>query len=291
MIGTTANLCVIVYFLVSRYGKQRTSSDKLTLNLAISDFIALATYLPWRTHLVISREATEYAPIYTSLFVVAIFETGNAIICIALDRFTAVIWPLRYKILMTSRVSSTFIAISWISAILLGILHGVSYKFDRRLHDDYYELFLCAISFAQLVVLSVIYGVLLRKAREQARTISNMHGEFRPGFLFLRKSIFTTFTVVCLFYITFLPYCIYRVYSTLDESLSDYDKHTAWRWLTPFCFLNSCCNPFVYFFGIERHRNMFTKCFQAWFKCLSSKKTCTTSKLVTAGSNYIEDQV
>ena len=288
LIGTTANICVIIYFLVFRHSAQRTASDKLTLNLAISDFFALTTYLPWRTYLLILRESTEHKNIYASLFVVCIFATGNAILVIALDRLTAVVWPLRYKTLITSNVSSTFIAISWISAIVFGVVHGFSYKV--HLHDPEYELFLCSMSFVQLALLSVIYGILLRTARKQRRYISNMRGSLQAGFFLVRKSILTSFTIMILFYATFLPYSIYRVYSTIEENLTDHEKNTAWRWLTAFTFINSCCNPFVYFFGMRRHRTMLTKYFQAWFGSYRKRKHGYSPKVVN-NSNDMEDQV
>ena len=84
--------------------------------------------------------------------------------------------------------------------------------------------------------------------------------------VFLRKSVFTAFTIMSLFYITFLPYCIYRVYSRLDKSLTEKDKHAAWRWFTAFSFVNSCCNPFVYIFGIEKHRTNFKSFIRSFFK-------------------------
>ena len=265
VIGGVVNLCVIAYFLFFYRRKQRTASDKLTLSLAISDFVALATYLPWRTHVLILRRGTENAYIYTSLYVLGIFATGNAIICIALDRFTAAVWPLRYKVLITSRVTTIAIGISWFEAVLLAVLHGFLYKHtDDCLHDDY-ELFLTSLSFAQLLILTAIYSVLLRIARKHMKNTSNLQERHRRT-LFLRKSIFTAFTIMCLFYITFLPYCIYRVYSRLDKRLTDKEKHAAWRWLTAFSFVNSCCNPFVYIFGIEQHRINFTNFFRTVFK-------------------------
>ena len=265
VIGGTVNLCVIAYFLFFYHRKQRTASDKLTLNLAISDFIALTTYLPWRTYVLILQRGTENAYIYTSLYVLGIFATGNAIICIALDRFTATVWPLKYKVLITSRVTTTAIGISWFEAILLAVLHGFLYKHtDDYLHDDY-ELFLASLSFAQLLILTAIYSVLLRIARKHMKNRSNLQ-ERRKPMVFLRKSVFTAFTIMCLFYVTFLPYCIYRVYSRLDKSLTVKDKHAAWRWLTAFAFVNSCCNPFVYIFGIEKHRTNFKSFFRSFFK-------------------------
>jgi hypothetical protein len=76
-VGTTANLCVIIYFLVSRQRKRIIASDKMILNLAISDFIALTTYLPWRTHHLMLRERSEHTRVYASLFVVCILSCCN----------------------------------------------------------------------------------------------------------------------------------------------------------------------------------------------------------------------
>ena len=269
-IGTTANLLVIIYFLLRRNYKDRCASDKLTFNLAISDLVALTTYLPWRTHLLLLRKGTEDYKIYASLYVVCIFATANAIITIALDRFAAIMWPLRYKVLITKRVSSTFIAASWMSALLLGVLHRITYEID--IHDQY-ELLLCAISFSQIVVLSLVYTFLLIQSRKHTRNISKIGGKHQTGRLLLRKSVITTFIIVCLFYITFLPYVIYRVYSTLNSDLTVDEKHAAWRWLTAFSFVNSCCNPFVYFFGLERHMRRFRRCFMTMFNRRSSGET------------------
>ena len=286
-VGTTANLCVIIYFLVSRQCKRIIASDKMILNLAISDFIALTTYLPWRTHLLILRDATEYMYIHASLFVVCIFSTGNAITCIAIDRFIAVIWPLRYNILITSNVSWTFIAISWIAAIVLGIIRGISFTLDK---NDAYEVFLSAISFAQLVVLSVIYGVLLKTARKQTRNISKLSGRSQVRFFFLRKSVRTTFTIMCLFYATYLPSCILRVYSAVNKSLPDNEKFVVWSWLNGFTFINSCCNPFLYFFGMENQRVEFVKSFQTWISKYSNDED-GCSRQPNNNSNEMEDKV
>ena len=170
---------------------------------------------------------------------------------------------------MTARMCWTFIATSWTFAIIFGIVHGLSYTVD--LHDEY-ELYLCAIPLAQLVVISGIYGVILKTSLRHWRNIVNMKRQLKEKYLFLTKSVYTTLAIVCLFYITFFPNVIYRIYSNLDESLPEYDKHAAWRWLTAFTFLNSVCNPFVYFFGIERYRKRFTKSAKSEINRRSKKK-------------------
>jgi hypothetical protein len=287
LVGTTANLCVIIYFLVSRQRKRITASDKMILNLAISDFIALTTYLPWRTHHLMSRERSEHIRVYASLLVVCIFSTGNAILCIAFDRFTAVVWPLRYKILITPKVSSTFIAVSWISAIVLGIMHGFSYTLDK--HEEY-ELFFASISFAQLVILSCSYGVLFKIARRQRKSIYYLSRRSQAKFTFIRKSIRTSFIIMCMFYATYIPTCILRVYSAEIKSLTDNEKFVVWGWLSAFTFINSCCNPFLYFFGKENQRVEFVKSFQTWISKYSNDED-GCSRQPNNNSNEMEDKV
>jgi hypothetical protein len=250
VIGFIANVVVLIYFLLTRKSAKSTA-DKLILNLAIADCISLSTYVPWRSYLLIEQAVTKHSKIYTSLFVVCIFSTGNAILLIGLDRFVAVVWPLRYKTIITFKLFWASIITAWLSAILLGVGHMLS--LDFHIHSQY-ELFLCALSFLQLVILSAIYIVLLQKARIQTRNISRKHQSFTKKKDFkLSKTIRATFIIVCLFYATFVPYAVYRVVSTADKDLSKDEKRKTWRWVTAFTFLNSCLDPLVYFFAMKRH--------------------------------------
>jgi hypothetical protein len=254
VVGCITNAIVLLYFLLTRRSP-KTTADKLILNLTIADFIALSTYVPWRSYILIGRVVTKLSRIYTSLFVTCIFSTGNAILLIGLDRFIAVVWPLRYKVLITCKLFWIAIIAAWLSAILLGVGHGFSYSLG--IHNEY-ELFLCALSFSQLIVLSAIYAILLRTARVQTRNISRRLQSFATKQDYsLRKTIRTTFIIVCLFYAAFFPYAVYRVVSTADKSLSNDEKRKTWRWLTAFTFLNSCFDPLVYFFGMKRYRASF----------------------------------
>ena len=257
VVGCITITIVLLYFFLTRRSLKATA-DKLILNLFIADFVALATYVPWRSYLLFLRTKTKDSEIYTSLFVVCIFSTGNAVLLIGFDRFVAVVWPLRYKVLVTSKVLRTAVIVSWLTAILLGVGHGISYDID--IHAEY-ELLLCALSFSQLIILSVIYAVILRTARVQTREIARRHGSFtettsNQGYS-LSKTIRTTFLIVCLFYAVFLPYAVYRVVSTADKSLSRDEKRVTWRWLNAFTFLNSCFDPLIYFFGMKKYRSSF----------------------------------
>ena len=252
VVGCITNGIILLYFLLAKRSL-KTTADKLILNLTIADFVSLATYVPWRSYLLLLRASTNNSNIYTSLFVMCIFSTENAVLLIGIDRFVAVVWPLRYNVIISCKVFWIAIVASWFSAILLAIGHGLSLEY--KCHTEY-ELFLSALSFFELIILSVIYAILLRIARNQKRRISR-----RPGSLAskqeysLKKTVRTTLTIVCFFYIALIPNLVYRVISAADSSLSKRERIVTWRWLIAFTFLNSCFDPVVYFFGMKKYRN------------------------------------
>ena len=254
VVGSIAN-AIALFFLWSKRYEYKTSSDKLMFNMALADFVALTTYVPWRAYLLNLRDVTGNARYYTSLFVVCIFCTGNAVLLIAFERFVAVMFPMRCKMLITDNVILFSVATSWITAFLLGVGHGLSLKLKIHLE---YELFLCALSIGQLLVIFVIYTTIFRSASKQAQKIFNQVKYYETTgriHLYIWKRVLTTFCVVSLFYGTFIPYSVYRIVSTVDESLSKREKRITWRWIIAFTFLNSTINPFIYFIWLKRYRS------------------------------------
>ena len=255
VLGCIANGIVLLYFLLARRSLN-TTADKLVLNLSIADFVSLATYVPWRSYLLYVQTVTKNSKIYTSLFVMCVFCTENAVLLIGFDRLIAAVFPLRYNAIISCNVLWIAVISSWFSAILLAIGHGLSleYGFHRE-----YELFLCALSCLELIILSVIYAILLRIVRNQKRGLSRrtLQSLASKQEYSLKKTIRITFAIVCFFYIAYIPSVLYRVISTVDTSLSKHEKVITWRWLTAFTFLNSCFDPVLYFFGMKKYRNAF----------------------------------
>jgi hypothetical protein len=268
--GSIANVFEILFFLRKRH-EHDSVSDKLTLNLAVADLVALTTYLPWRTHLLHIRKTTEDYKYYTSLFVFCIFNTGNAILLIGVDRFVAVTRPLRYHTLVTGKVVWFGVTLSWSAALVLSVGHYLSYK--RVLLDIHkeYEFSLSCLSIGHMIAMSIIYIVILTAAKKQVKAVlslqaSSMNVDSDSSFiLHFRKSVYTTFCIVCLFYATFLPYSVYRIITHFDDTISKTSKRLTWRWLMSFTFLNSCLNPYIYFVGMRK--------FRSGLKCIFSSFT------------------
>jgi hypothetical protein len=267
--GSIANIFEIVFFLRKRH-EHHSASDKLTLNLAVADFVALTTYLPWRTHLLHIRRTTEDYKYYTSLFVFCIFNTGNAILLIGIDRFIAVTRPLRYHALVTSKLVRLGVTLSWCTALALCIGHKLSYgTVIRWIKHKEYEFTLSLISIFQMILMSIIYTVILRTARTQVKNVSSQLSHLNSesskstkssaSILHIWKTACTTFCIVCLFYATFMPYSVYRIITHFDHTISKTSKRITWRWLMSFTFLNSCLNPYIYFIGMKKFRSAFKR--------------------------------
>ena len=260
ILGSAANMFEILFFLKNRH-VYKSVSDKLTLNLAIADFVALTTYLPWRTYLLHIRRTTRNYKYYTSLFVFCIFTTGNAIVLVGIDRFMAITRPLRYRVLVAGKVFWLGVTLAWGIALALGIGHYLSYKkVWLNIHKDY-EFFLSCLSIGHMTAMSIVYTIIIRAVRQNVKSVAFIETSFMEEnphsslIFYYKKSVYITFSIVCLFYVTFLPYSVYRIITHFDDTITKTSKRVTWRWLMSFTFLNSCLNPYIYLIRMQKFRS------------------------------------
>ena len=260
--GSAANVFEIFLLLKNRH-VYKSVSDKLTLNLAIADFVALTTYLPWRTYLLHIRRTTRNYKYYTSLFVFCIFTTGNAIVLIGIDRFIAIIRPLRYRVLVGSKAFWLGVTLAWGTALALGVGHYLSYKnVWLNIHNDY-EFFLSCLSIGHMTAMAIVYIVIIKAVRKNVKSVLFIKTSFMDKnpksslIFYYKKSVYVTLSIVCLFYATFLPYAVYRIITHFDDTITNTSKRVTWRWLMSFTFLNSCLNPYIYFIRMKKFRSRF----------------------------------
>ncbi|XP_028405791.1 alpha-1A adrenergic receptor-like [Dendronephthya gigantea] len=253
VIGSTANFLVIILFATTTE-LRRKNSDLLILHLSVADFISLSTFLPWNIYLTnIGRG--EYSEYYTSLNTFCLFLSGTAVLTVAVDKFVAVIYPLRYPTLITRARTLLMILGSWLVATALVIAHFFDYLSAGE-HHHILDKSLSALVLAKMLFVAVMYAVVFKAVRNQlsARNGRKVHVQNSSQITSKRekaervflKSALNTFIVVCLFYATYLPYAILQMMSVTD--------FVAWRRLFSFIYINACINPFIYFFRMRRFR-------------------------------------
>ena len=270
IIGSLANGAVILTFLVVRELRRRPS-DTLILNLAVADFVSLVTYLPLHTF-IISEGRVGYGLVYflyESLNSMGTYSSGNAIFSIAVDKFLAVVFPLRYKTLITQNVVCLFIALSWIVAVLFGIVNFLSYTVSF-----YFQFLVLWITYSLLLLLAttILYCAIFsysvrqrRKILEQRRNIPNKRG---LRYRLLLKITLNSFVLVCLFHGTFLPMVAYITHFSLVVKNQNGAQLTERIWIYSFLFLNACINPFIYTCSTKTFKEAFRR--RIWPKIVAS---------------------
>ena len=275
IIGTLANGVVIVTFLVARELRTRPS-DLLILNLAVADLISLLTFLPLHLYMIKEDNFEENLPylFYESFNTIGSFSSGITIFSIAVDKFLAVAFPLRYKNLITRNIVFVFIAISWIVAVLLGIVNFLSYILN------FYFIFLAlwtTFPLFLLITTTLLYCFIFSYAIKQGRkvlyerNISNEAAGRRTihRYRVVSKMVLNSFVLVCLFHGTFLPMVIYFTHFSLVKKIDNSRQLSERIWIYSFVFLNSCINPIIYTCGTRTFKKAFRR--RIWSKIISNE--------------------
>ena len=263
LIGSIANFVVIVTIFLSRQLRRR-SEDHLILNLAITDFFSLTTLLPWHIHF-LNQPQIDTKEIIACVTLKGLFVTTgtNIIFCLAIDRFVAVVYPLRHPMIINTRFMTV---LSWGTAVLVAVGRYLGLKLELYKHIDAFLV----IHFSLFLVVSVaLYAVVFyytfkqgRKLLNQRRTAAN---ENFSSCLQFKKTL-KTFVLMCLCYATYLPVIVFNIHFSFVLGLDwiqDWFKETIW--MGSFLIFNSCINPFVYAWRTKRFRKEFRK--KIWSRC------------------------
>lgn len=271
IIGSVSNGAVIYTFLVARELRKRPS-DLLILNLAVADFISLVTFLPFHAFVIIKGGVGcgfRYF-LYESLNTMGTYSSGNTIFSIAVDKFLAVVSPLRYKTLITRNVVFLFITFSWTVAVLVGILNFLSFVFSF----NFQFLFLCVshpvlLLLATTVLYCVIFCCTIKQGKRILKQRRNVVNELtgHPTINHYRltlKATLNSLMLVFLFHGTFLPLLVYVTHFSLAKKVSNSNQLTERIWIYSFLFVNACIDPFIYTCGTKTFKKAFRR--NVWSK-------------------------
>lgn len=219
----------------------RSPAILLLCNLALSDLLVGLVIQP----LFIAHSFNLTTRLLTSIWLIMSYSACGISLCtmtaIAVDRFLALHYHLRYSTMVTSFRIKTILTALWLKSV---IFSGI-YFWSVRIFFLYITIFVCLC----LIISVFCYVRIFKIVRHQQKKIQCQHqavnlpqGSTISNLLQLEKSAinsFLFFIVMVLFYTPVSTY-LSLIYATKDGS------HRGWNVAITLVFINSSVNPFLY---------------------------------------------
>lgn len=219
----------------------RSPAILLLCNLALSDLLVGLVIQP----LFIAHSFNLTTRLLTSIWLIMSYSACGISLCtmtaIAVDRFLALHYHLRYSTMVTSFRIKTILTALWLKSV---IFSGI-YFWSVRIFFLYITIFVCLC----LIISVFCYVRIFKIVRHQQKKIQCQHqavnlpqGSTISNLLQLKKSAinsFLFFIVMVLFYTPVSTY-LSLIYATKDGS------HRGWNVAITLVFINSSVNPFLY---------------------------------------------
>ena len=219
----------------------RSPAILLLCNLAVSDLLVGLVIQP----LFIAHSFNLTTRLLTSIWLIMSYSACGISLCtmtaIAVDRFLALHYHLRYSTMVTSFRIKTILTALWLKSF---IFSGI-YFWSVRIFFLYITIFVCLC----LIISVFCYVRIFKIVRHQQKKIQCQHqavnlpqGSTISNLLQLEKSAinsFLFFIVMVLFYTPVSTY-LSLIYATKDGS------HRGWNVAITLVFINSSVNPFLY---------------------------------------------
>lgn len=274
IIGLIGNALVVV--VVAANAQMRSTTNLLIINLAVADLLFIVFCVPFT--------ATDYVLTYWPfgdvwckivqyLIVVTAYASVYTLVLMSLDRFLAVVHPIRSMSVRTERHAIIAIGITWVVIVTTSVpvyySHGEKhYMFSSDEHivciflNEEYQWAGFQISFfvtSYVLPLALICGLYLCMLLRLWRGVApggRVSAESRRG---KRRVTRMVVVVVATFAICWFPIQIILVLKSLDR----YEITTFGVMIQiishVLAYMNSCVNPILYAYLSENFRKAFRK--------------------------------
>ena len=220
----------------------RSPAILLLCNLAVSDLLVGLVIQPLFIVSVFHSTSLLLTGIWFILSNSACGISLCTLTAIAVDRFLALHYHLRYSTIVTSFRINTFLTAQWLTNL---IFSGTVFFWSLRIFSLYLTIFVCLC----LIISVFCYVRIFKIVRHQQKKIQCQHqavnlpqGSTISNLLQFKKSAinsFLFFIVMVLFYIPASTYfSLFFVTKTPWQS--------GWRVATTLVYINSSVNPFLY---------------------------------------------
>ena len=266
----------VVVFVILKSPAMKSPMDYLLLNLAVADLLVGVAMSPR----LLLKDVFSPPRGTAGDVVCKIVTSGNvgwlgaissifALVLIAIERYYAIVKPLRIRRRLTTRRLRTVIPITWAAAAVFCSAYFITTEFDEDLAKctrtwpaawvlpAYDVLWLVAVGVLPTTLMAALYakvGYTLWSDKNQAGDVT-LQAIKRHR----KKVTITMLTLSIAYAVCWLPELILHVVSnavTGGEFLVDHWAHTV---TTSLAVFNSSVNPIVYVFRVERFKREFRK--------------------------------
>ena len=250
VVGSCANLLIIISFFVFNWARQPT--EILLVSLSLADFLVCSVYQPLSVLRFIKHGVSQ---VYISFFGYSLMTASmNGLLAVNFDRFVAIYFPYKNINLATEKNTTRLILISWVISFSTGVL------VISNIHGFLTIVYL--YSTLTIALVPIIYGVIYREARKQARRIISQSLPSAQNHFPNRSNVMDKATrgiglVLVTTLMCWLPMILFP--ALLLALKTDEEIHSAISWCLTAACVNSCINPFIYFYKFSKFRRNVRK--------------------------------
>ena len=294
---------IVILIIVHKRGELRNTINYFMVNMAVSDFVYPLTILPIKLTEIASSSRQWYVAgtaglifckIKSYLLHVSFNVSLQSLIWIALDRFVAVIFPMKAH-LISSRVRVIAISSTWIVAMAINSVGLYTFGLAKINNETVCIYFNnnTAVSFVYrgkghiyvfhivpLIIMAILYCALAAILRRQdnvlRRTTVHQKDERK------RRAIKMSLCVMAAFFTCTIPITLENILKEYEIPLSCTFYKTFWFISYFMFFLSSTSNIIICFLFIESYRRGLKEIFNS-----CGRKPTTTEKRETDGQDGI----
>ncbi|EDO44324.1 predicted protein [Nematostella vectensis] len=249
VVGTVSNLVVLVSFFAYTHSCQREATAMFLISLLFADLFVCAVYVPFYTsHLAEKSLILENVTVRTFIGSLLLIASLNAIFCVMMDRFIAVQKSFKYPVWLCDQNVKKVIACSWVLAILPNLVIFINFKSWAYLLNAYVLFMMTAIFFLSYTV--------FRTSQLQARRIIDQFSNVSAAVVVSTRCARAVRLVVGISLLCWLPTILVPV---LIPIFGQGFVNRIWCYVLVMSSLNSCLDPFLYYWNISRFRRAIQK--------------------------------
>lgn len=286
----------LILVILHQRKELRKTTNFFIVNMAVSDFVYTLSVIPLRLAKISSSSTRWPFGSTTGFFCKAIkflVSTSYAVsawslVCIAVDRFVAVVFPMKAH-LVTSRFRNIVIAAIWIWAGMTNALDLFAYGLVELRNGGTACTYLNNLIFSlhiyktvriglfiigPLIIITILYCVIAVTLRTQDRSFrgTSVHQKDQRK----QQAIKMTLCVIAAFYICIFPSALLNALN--ENGISCFVFKMLRFSSDAMLYLSSSMNPIICIIFVQSFRQGFKEIIMCWRKCFTTRRNLETSE-------------